>query len=298
MIKQKFFIQDLENLSGIKAHTIRTWEKRYSLFKPERHGKNNIRTYTLSDLQRILSLAYLLNFEYKISHLAEYSDAELHRIVQSEIHRDLEHQIDINTLMLSTIQYDREAFLGYLEKLHENLSYSDIIQKILIPFLHQIGTHWQTNLIVSGPEHFASHLIRQYLIKLVPVQNSAAGENVETFILFLPENELHEIGLLILHYELCLRNKPVIFLGPTTPIDALVDVLQYVEKPTLVCHSTIHPYTENVNNYLIEIQSKCLASKDVKLIFIRRTDIIKKNIDSDKVLLFNNLYEFIKIIEK
>lgn len=297
MIKQNFLIQDLENLSGIKAHTIRIWEKRYSLFNPKRLGKNNVRNYTIADVQRILSIAYLLKLDYKISHLADYSDADLHRTVQEELHRDIDHQLDINTLMINTMQYNRNGFYDHLSKLNTQYSHSDIIKKILIPFLHQLGTHWQTNVIVSGPEHFASHLIRQYLIKIGLEQNYVPSSD-ETYILFLPENELHEIGLLVLHYELVLRQKHVVFLGATTPIDAVTDVLRHVENAVLVCHSTIYPHTENIRNYVLEIQSKCLTSIDRILYFIRRINITEKNISSDKILLFNNLYDFLEEIEK
>ena len=75
-VKTSFSIKNLEHLSGIKAHTIRIWEKRYNLFEPER-TETNIRLYNLDSLQKLLNVSMLYKNGFKISKIARMEVNEI-----------------------------------------------------------------------------------------------------------------------------------------------------------------------------------------------------------------------------
>ena len=189
-IKKNFSIRDLENISGIKAHTIRIWEKRYNLLSPERY-KTNIRYYSHQNLQKLLNIVLLNNNNYKISKISEMND-ELINLTARELAFNTSINDDaINSLKLSMFKFDKVLFNKTYNKLLTTKNFREIFKEVFIPFLEHVGLLWQTETILPVHEHFISNLITQKIqINTDELKHTQiSSENV--YVLFLPENEIH-----------------------------------------------------------------------------------------------------------
>lgn len=233
-IKTSFNIKDLENLSGIKAHTIRIWEKRYNLFEPTRTS-TNIRTYALTDLQKLLNVVFLLKNNYKISKIAENSTTKIATLAAKIVENKSFSKTSsaINSFKISMMNFDQDLFHKTYGSLLETISFSEIFQEVFLPLLDEIGLLWQTDTINPAHEHFVSNLIKQkILVNIEKNQNTISPTDKRAFVLFLPKDEIHDLGLLFVNYEMVARGHKVIYLG--TNID-----LEHLEY--LATHSTNHP---------------------------------------------------------
>lgn len=249
-IKESFSIRDLENLSGIKAHTIRIWEKRYNLLHPERTD-TNIRTYSTSSLQKLLNIALLYNNGYKISKIAKIPEKDIPEKV-NEIHRNTngENQI-INTIKLAMLNYDQAQFLRTYDTLLSKKSFREVFHSIFIPLLTELGLLWQTDTITPAQEHFITGLIKQKIItNTEKIQTIDPVRKDRVFVLFLPENEIHDIGLLYINYELVSKGFRTIYLGPTVPLQNLSSLMGIFENATFVSYFTIMPEPNKIKNYV------------------------------------------------
>ena len=229
-VKKSFSIRDMENLSGIKAHTIRIWEKRYNLFTPERTS-TNIRTYSLASLQKLLNVTLLYNNGYKISKIAKLEESKIPVLVREIVSNTSEKDHAINAFKLAMVNFDQVLFLNTYNSLLADRSFKEIFSGVLMPLLNELGLLWQTDTISPAHEHFISHLIKQKIhINTEKLQMLEPTKKDKVFALFLPENEIHEIGLLYLNYEINLRGYKSIYLGQTMPIENLVDLLKYYDN--------------------------------------------------------------------
>ncbi|HEU5145214.1 MAG TPA: MerR family transcriptional regulator, partial [Chryseosolibacter sp.] len=196
----KYSIKELEHLSGIKAHTIRIWEKRYSLIRPQR-TETNIRFYADNDLKKIINVSLLNAHGFKISKIAEMSDREIAQQVLKLSETDNNHSIHINQLVAAMVHLDEEKFESTLSGFFMRYNFEQTLTQIVYPFLEKTGILWQTGNVSPAQEHFISNLIRQKVIVGIDGLPLKAGSR-KTALLFLPEHELHEIGLLFCHYLL------------------------------------------------------------------------------------------------
>ncbi len=220
----EYSIKDLEKVSGIKAHTIRIWEKRYGVIKPLR-SETNIRKYTDADLKRIINISILNQNGLKISKIALLSDEELHQMVLDLYADTTNYNTQIEALVAATLELDEGKFYNGLNKAIEELGFEPAVENILFPFLDRIGILWQTGTIKPAQEHFISNLIRQ---KMIAANDAFIGKATKTtqITFFLPENEHHEISLL--YYNLIARRQgfKVVYLGVSVPFADLVAVNQ------------------------------------------------------------------------
>lgn len=257
VVKTKFSIKDLENLSGIKAHTIRIWEKRYNILKPIR-TTTNIRTYTLSDLQKLLNVVFLLKNEYKISKIAQNSSKEIAAIV-ADIVADKSFSNEnhaINSLKISMMNFDQNLFHKTYKTLLDTYSFPEIFYQVFLPLLEEIGLLWQTDTINPSHEHFIFNLIKQkILINIEKIQHTTPPLYVKTFALFLPENEIHELGLLFLNYEIVARGHKVIYLGQSIMLENLRYISANHPNLSFATYFTIHPAIEDIPEYFNEFNS-------------------------------------------
>ena len=269
-IKSTFSIKDLENLTGIKAHTIRIWEKRYNLLEPERTD-TNIRYYSLKNLQKLLNVSYLNNNGYKISKIATLKNEKISTLVR-EIAENLDAKNHaINALKLSMLNFDQVLFYNTYESLAKEKSFKEIFFETFIPLLTDIGLLWQTDTITPAHEHFITTLIRQkILINTEIYQSQNSKKDSRTFVLYLPDNEVHELGLMYLNFELISRGYHCIFLGQSVPIDSLIDVLNYNDRITFISYFTVKPDKENLLNYLKEFNEKLLIKPNTDLWILGR----------------------------
>lgn len=257
-IKNNFSIKDLENLSGIKAHTIRIWEKRYNLLEPERTD-TNIRYYSLSNLQKLLNISYLNGNGYKISKIATLSDDEIPKLVKEIAANENSKNYVINALKLAMLNYDQALFYSTYENLIKEKSFQEIFHDVFIPLLSDIGILWQTDTITPAHEHFISTLIRQkILVNTEVLQSKTIANKNRTFVLFLPDNEIHELGLMYINYELIKNGYTSIFLGASVPMSSLQDILSYHYEVTFISYFTVKPEIDAIIPYLEDFDDKIL----------------------------------------
>ncbi len=260
-VKQTFSIKDLENLCGVKAHTIRIWEKRYNLLSPNRTD-TNIRTYNLKSLQKLLNVTYLVNSGYKISRISKLNEEEINEYVRSIVSDNSTKNQAINSFKISMLNYDLELFLGTYEQLEQKRNFRQIFTDVFIPLLKEIGLLWQTDTINPAHEHFITNLIKQkLLLNIEKLQYSMPTKKDKAFILFLPENEIHELGLLYANYEILLHGYKAVYLGPSIPLDSLPSMLSFHENIVFVSYFTIKPEKDNLSKYVQDFNEIVCAEK-------------------------------------
>lgn len=244
-----YSIRDLEELSGIKAHTIRIWEKRYKLIEPERTS-TNIRYYCDEDLKKLLNVSMLNRHGWKISHLAEFSNEQLaEKVIQlTKESSDVETQIE--NLIVSMLDLDEIKFEKILNNSILKNGFEETLVKVIYPFFDRIGLLWQIGTINAAQEHFISNLMRQKLITAIDGQLPAAREDAKTFMLFLHESELHELGLLFYNYLLRKSGHKVIYLGQAVPFNDLVQIAQIRNIDVLLTIFTTGISEKDVDRYL------------------------------------------------
>ncbi len=256
MIRTTFSIKDLENLSGIKAHTIRIWEKRYDLLTPMR-SDTNIRYYDLQSLQKILNVSYLKSTGSKISAIAALSDKEIEQEVRKLAQKTHQSNHLLQELKLAMVNFDQELFNSIYDREMEKGDFSTVFHNLLIPFLEELGRLWHSNTINIAHEHFISSLIKQKL--LVEIEHAALPfekKNEEPFILFLPENEMHDIGLLFLNYKLLKSGYNTIYLGASMLLDSLTFFQRNGQRPIFMTFITVEPTPKKIPRFLEQFNKK------------------------------------------
>jgi MerR family transcriptional regulator, light-induced transcriptional regulator len=222
MNDMQYSIKDLEKLSSIKAHTIRIWEKRYQIIKPERTD-TNIRYYDDKELKHLMNISVLIQNGIKISHIARLNSEEIKEKAYFLLQNSGDSDNQIKNLILSMIELNEAKFEKTLNKSILNIGFEKTMIQLIYPFFQQIGIMWQTGSINPAQEHFISALIRQKLIVSVDGLESNLHPKSKRFILFLPEGEMHELGLLFYSYLLKTRGHEVLYLGQSTPINSVIE---------------------------------------------------------------------------
>lgn len=231
-----FTIKDLENLSGIKAHTIRIWEQRYSLIKPHR-TQTNIRYYSSDELKKVLNIALLNKYGFKISHIDRMSPAEIQQKILSLSHEEAQKERIVNELIQNMIDLDMDKFEHTLDTYIMNRGIEKTIHYLVFPFLERIGILWLTNHINPAQEHLVSNIIRQKLIVGIDRAISHVKTNKKV-LLFLPETEHHELGLLFIHYLLKKRGITVLYVGASVPVKDLEYICNLTKPDYIYTHLT------------------------------------------------------------
>jgi DNA-binding transcriptional MerR regulator len=265
LVKKTFSIKDLENLSGIKAHTIRIWEKRYNLLSPER-TQTNIRMYSLLSLQKLLNITLLYENGLKISKIAQLTNEEIPLKVREIIDEKSIKNNMMNALKLSMINFDQNLFHNTYNQLLVDLSFREIFKDYFVPLLQELGYLWQTNTISTTHEHFITNFVKQKVYtNTEKVQRLEPVDPNKIFVLFLPENEVHELGILYLNYELNLRGYKSIYLGQSVPIENLEPLLANDNFIEFVTYATVEPSKEKIDKYIQRFKKKILNKKTSRL---------------------------------
>ncbi len=244
-----YSIKDLEELSGIKAHTIRIWEKRYGIIVPER-TTTNIRLYNDEDLKKLLNVSILNRYGLKISHLAKLSCSDLKEKVIHVSSETSDSEIQIENLMISMLELDEWKFNKILSNSIIKIGFEETVVSIMHPFFEKIGLLWQTGSINPAQEHFVSNLFRQKLIVAIDGQETATTNDTESFILFLHENELHELGLLFYTYLLRKNGFRTIYLGQAVPFDDLRKIVRICNALYMMTSFTTGIAEKSLKDYL------------------------------------------------
>jgi len=248
----RYSIKELEKLSGIKAHTIRIWEKRYSVIQPKR-TQTNIRYYSEHDLKKLLNIAILNREGWKISDISRLESHELTEKVMKFTYnsKDLESQIE--KLVIAMVDLDEMKFDQILSNAIMHEGFEQTIIKLIFPFFERIGLLWQTGSINPAQEHFISNLFRQKLMVAIDNLKIPDKKDARTFILFLPEEEFHELGLLFYNYLIKRSGQSVIYLGSSVPFNDLVETNKLIKCDFLFTAITTALTGDKLKNYVEQL---------------------------------------------
>ncbi len=256
-----FTIKDLENLSGIKAHTLRVWEQRYDFLKPSR-TLTKIRYYKNDELKKILNIALLNKYGYKVSHINKMLDEEIAEKILTLTQPQAQQERIVNALIQNMVDLDIDALELTIDDYILARGIEKTITQIIFPFLERIGILWQTGNINPAQEHLITNVIRQKL--MVGVESVRNNPNVKTTaILFLPEGEHHELGLLFMYYLLKSRGARVIYLGANVPLKDVAYVVNIKKPDFLYCHLTTVTSSFNFEKF---ISSTAREFKQLKIV--------------------------------
>ena len=294
-IKTVFTIKDLENLSGIKAHTIRIWEKRYALLNPNRTD-TNIRYYSSESLMKLLNVALLNKNNFKISKIAKMSEEEIVIKARGVAYDNAVEDDAINSFKVAMLQFDAVLFNTTYNKLLHKRTFQSIFKNVFVPFLDQIGMLWHTKTILPAHEHFISNLIIQKIqLHIVNLEQNVV-RNDKTYVLFFPDGEIHEIGLMYLNYELALRGFQTIYLGQSLPLDNLNYFFEGNMKVCFITSMTIKPYEEEVDEYFSKLEEIIKNSEHEVIAIGRRTMGLKERDFNGKIKTYPTVIDYIEYI--
>lgn len=244
----------MEVLSGVKAHTIRMWEQRFHMFEPRR-TPGNIRYYNDSDLKKLLNLSFLTQQGYKVSVLARMSEEELSRRVVDLSLTCTGDESRIQSLTMHMLQLNEMGFTQLLTVFIKESGLERVMLDIVFPFFRAIGFMWQTGTITPAHEHFITHLIRQKLIVSIDQMDYVQQEATKKYLLFLPEGEFHELGLLFAHYIIRSRGHETIYLGANVPYADLKTVYSTYKPQSILCILTSAQVDLTASEYLNQLSS-------------------------------------------
>lgn len=295
-VKNSFNIKNLEHLSGIKAHTIRIWEKRYNLFEPQRTD-TNIRMYDLENLQKLLNVTLLYNNGYKISKIARLTTEEVTTNVHSLTINKNADDWSIGLFKLAMINFDQRLFTKTFNELLEQFSFREIFKNVFIPLMNELGVLWQTNSISPSHEHFITSLVKQKIHAMCEeLQTQETKRNDRRFVLYLPDNEIHELGLLYLQYEVLNNGFQCVFLGQSVPIESLKNLVDIGEPITFLSYFTIEPTQEKIDDYLNIFSTKIIENIECDLwILGYQIQFIKEELPN-KVRSFKSIDEVLDML--
>ena len=297
-IKTEFTIKDLENFSGIKAHTIRIWEKRYNLFQPKR-TESNIRYYDIENLQKLLNISLLYNNGLKISKIADLSEAKIALAVRELVFNKGSESQGSVSLKLAMLNFDEPLFNQTYNSLISQISFQDIFRNVFVPFLNEIGFLWQFKTITPAHEHFITNLIRQKIhVNIDKLQLLQPNKNAKKFVLFLPMNEIHELGLLYLHFELLFHGWQSIYLGQSVPLENLNNLQKIYDDVCFVTYLTIEPSNESTEEFLQRIFDNVLANTADSLWVLgpKMAQLKPDFVSPNQIRIFNSPVDLLNIL--
>jgi len=256
-----YSIKDLENLSGIQAHTIRIWEQRYNLLNPERTS-TNIRVYSDKDLRKILSVALLNNNGLKISKIAKLTDTDIMTaVLQLSEGKDSKLESQIESLKLIMVDMNEIKFDKLFSHLVVQMGFEETIMKVFVPYFKRLNFLWQTNSVSIAQLNFVTSLYRQKMYVaidgLLP-----ADSNSKKFILFLPKTERLDNGLLFCNYMAKRRGFQTLYLGASFPVEEITDILEKNPETDLISIATLAKI--DLTEYYTKVLSAC--NKNQKLL--------------------------------
>ena len=249
----RFSISDLEQLSGIKAHTIRMWEQRYSLLRPVRTA-TNIRTYSDDDLRRLLNVTTLCGQGKRISQVARLSDAEISAAVLACSDDAHDYHLQVNALLAAMLGFDEPRINQLFDEATHQLGFENMMLFVVYPLLQRIGLMWLADTMDMAQEHLLTHLLRQKILAAtdalprVPV-------TARRWLLFLPAEELHELALMFMNYLLRARGHHTFYLGQNLPLVGLINVDATYHPDVVVTVLTSQPERGRVADYAREVQA-------------------------------------------
>ena len=250
-----YTIKDLEQISGIKAHTIRVWEQRYNFLQPKR-TETNIRTYSGEELKTILNVSLLNKYGYKISHIDRMSSSQMEEKILGLNNMDAQKEKVVNDLIKDMVALNMTSFEQQLDNYILQKGIGKTIYEIIFSFLERVGILWITNHINPAQEHLSTNILRQKIILGIEKLPRVLHAN-KRIILFMPEGEYHEIGLLYVHFLLKQRGIGVDYLGANVPIIDLKFLTETKKVDYVFSHITSPTKNFKIGKFFDQIGQLC-----------------------------------------
>ncbi|RSK39833.1 MerR family transcriptional regulator [Mangrovimonas spongiae] len=285
----KYTMAQVVTLTGINAHTLRKWETRYSLIEPER-TETNIRYYSDSLLKKLLNISLLTKNGYRISKIDKMSEEDIHKAVANQISNET-YKVEINALIASLLDMDEQAFDNILKTQIINKGLLTTVLEIVYPFLNRVGVLWGIDRVMPFQEHFVSNLIKKKMfteIDLLPYP----PEGAPTIVMFLIENEYHEIGLLLAYYLARKLGWKVYYLGQNVPLENINQIIQDV-TPNIMLTMFITPIQKAT---FTKINAFCSKS-NVPLYISGNTENIEDAIKEGESIYLKSPKDFVDCLE-
>ena len=287
-----YTIKDLEKISGIKAHTIRIWEQRYQFLQPQR-TETNIRTYSSDELKTILNVSLLNKYGFKISHIDKMSAEQMEEKILSLNQIDAQKERVVNALIKEMVSLNMANFERQMDTYIGQKGIEKTILEIIFPFMERVGILWVTNHINPAQEHLATNIIRQKIIlgigKLPPVLQYS-----KRIVLFMPEGEYHEIGLLYVHYLSKQRGFYVDYLGANVPMVDLRYLSEFHKVDYLYCHLTSPAKNFKIHKFFDQLSE---VSKHIPIVISGQLAQAYKGAIAGNIQLKKTLQETISFLE-
>ncbi len=288
-----YSIRDLEKLSGIKAHTLRIWEKRYGILMPKRTD-TNIRYYEDSDLQKVLNIALLRKKGYKISKIAELSEPDIVRLTAELSEVDVAFEDHIDALSMAMFELNEFKFNKILDHYIDQNGFTHTMEEVIYPFLEKLSMMSMAGSIKSTHESFITYFVRRKCIAVIDNIKHSHYDQGPSFVLYLAEKETHELSLLYVHYLLKKQGVEVINLGLSVPLIDVVDTCN-IKKPDYIftmindsySHGTLQGYLDDLLKY----------SNDSKVVISGYQTVANKIEPHDRLLLLNSIEEIKQLID-
>ena len=285
-----FSIRDIENLSGIKAHTLRIWEQRYGIMSPQRRESNH-RRYNSDDLKQILRIAFLYHQGYKISKIAAMSNAEIKKL-SLEFSNKSSYEVFVNQLMEASIDFDEDAFDKVFNNLFSHMGLEKSMIHVVYPFLQYLGILWMTGNVIPAQEHFACNIIRNKIFTAIDELPKTETLSDKKIILFCPPGEFHEIPLLLVQYLLKKRGIGYVFFGVNTPLEQISEYLTVHEATHIFFHLITNFTSNDPLNFICEIR------KILPTIQIVASGPVYRDIDTNmkNVIILQSMQELMEFV--
>ncbi|WP_417602300.1 MerR family transcriptional regulator [Owenweeksia hongkongensis] len=297
-MQSKYSIKDLEHLSGIKAHTIRAWESRYKLIEPYRTA-TNIRYYVDEHLKKILNTSALIKAGVKISKIAQMTEEEINEAVMNSGRYESNFTTYINSLKVATLNYEENTFDVIISKCIVSYGAEKTLMEVVGPFIKEIGLLWQIGAVKVSHEHFASNMLRMKLFALIDQSFPLSLDSTsDSYILYLPADELHELSLLYLYYHLIINGNRVIYLGQAVPFEYLKEVSEKTGISNFVSVFTTRPHIDEISKYLGLIEENFHNTGCRFLLTGKQIEQVEEGLNVPEVSLFKGVEELRETLVK
>jgi DNA-binding transcriptional MerR regulator len=288
----EYSIKDLERLSGIMAHTIRIWEKRYGIIEPDRTGTNR-RIYSDDELRKVINISFLNRSGFKISRIASMSVKEIEEKVSFLTHDNSCADTRTDSLIIAMLKLDELNFNDLLTNYILNHGFENTFTQVIFPFLRRVGTLWMTGAVTPAQEHFVSSLIQRKLLFNIETLTYRPKDGGKKILLFLPENELHDISLLFYTYIAKKNGHEVLYLGSMTPLDSVRSSLGTWPADIIVTGTSSNMSVARKTDYINELSG--LFSDQLVLIMGTLKDEIKDK-QMNNIRTANDINDYIELI--
>ncbi|MBD3582836.1 MerR family transcriptional regulator [Flavobacterium selenitireducens] len=293
-ISTKFSIRDLENLSGVKAHTIRIWEKRYGILNPMRTD-TNIRYYDSENLKKLLNVVLLHKHGYKISKIGTFGEERIPQMVRQIISEKSAKNHALNAFKLAMMNFDQQMFFNTYDSLLSEKPFNKVFYEVFLPLLDEIGLLWQSGTVTPAHEHFICNLVRQKVFcQTEKAEKEMVVKSERCFVLFLPQHEMHEMGLLYLHYELISRGYRSIYLGEGIPLSSLSEMKNTFKEVTFATYFTVEPKPDEVESYIDQVYAQIMGTSSELWIFGKRSGAIERS--RPRLTVFQSLKSAVELL--